>query len=73
MYNGLSQVYCIKPEGRIHKYKGLNKHTLLCFVHLVNSLPVCDDMIKFGFLHAGNFFTIFCHNCFAEILFQEYH
>ena len=20
MYNGLSQVYCIKPEGRIHKY-----------------------------------------------------
>ena len=20
IYNGLSQVYCIKPEGRIHKY-----------------------------------------------------
>ena len=20
MYNGLSQVHCIKPEGRIHKY-----------------------------------------------------
>ena len=20
MYNGLSSVYCIKPEGRIHKY-----------------------------------------------------
>ena len=29
MYNGLSQVYCIKLEGRIHQYtKWLKVHTL---------------------------------------------
>ena len=30
-------------------YKGLNRHRLLCFVLLVDSLPAGKDMIKFGF------------------------
>ena len=32
MYHGLSQVYCIKPEGRIHLYTKRARTSFMCII-----------------------------------------
>ena len=59
MYNGLSQVYCIKPEGRIHYYtKGLLRRSYL----------ICQYYRRY--LHAATYIGL---ALLTSLYYQLYH
>ena len=48
MYNGLSKVYCIKPQGRISKYYWVDKNHISVrtrFLHVRVCIRLCQSSV----------------------------
>ena len=77
MYNGLPQVYCIKPEGRIHKCIYIVPKISL-YTHFKNDfmymqkLSLSEGLAYNSSLPTGLFFMTFCCLLFLfKITFQK--
>ena len=47
MYNGLSLVYCVKPDGIIHKYtKGFQFSSIIVNLHLQKANAVYSILVR---------------------------